>query len=477
MTRTRMISTMARSALVLLLLAVPAAADDRIASDLAAAHPEGKWEIRKRDFYVHLARYNAAHPLARRALEDYLKQRLVQHEAAKRNLSVTNAEVDEFLEELDRRVREESKGTLTLEQMMEQREMDKADFRRRSHVALLRERLARSILRERDASWPAEKRVPDDTVTLTIDKLYNDTSKEFDLKDLPEGVLGMVGDIEITEYDYGRQLVRVLPGTEVARALQDLILAEQVAVMLGNRDDPTAEAMEAERRAFLIRERNRLAGASGQDPNKIALETIVQVLAQRGLTLEKVMENPGFKAQARARWHFMQEVGENELKEFYEKNSGKYGDRLRVRRILILARAQPVMIAGKKVRTLDQGRAVARAIHVRLKGGEDFAKVAEKTSDDPDVIRKNGGFVPLWLTSDAVGYEDTWAQADRLEEGEISEPFFSPGRGFVIVQLINRRRALGFHAQKQAIRRDAAEYEYRTWQTKALREAVRGDFR
>ena len=411
-----MMMTMARFALSLLLLAGLAArapADDRIAADLAAEHPEGKWKIRKRDFFIHLARYNSAHPNARVALEDYLKQRLV-----------------------------------------------------------------RSIIRERDNTWPADKQVSDDAIALTIDSLWEKEPKEFDLAKLPEGVLAKVGDIEITEYDYGRQLIRVLPSTEIARALQDLILAEQVAVLLGSRADPSPEAMELERRAFLIRERNRIARLPGapQDIEKITAEMINQVLAQRGLTIEKVLDNPGFKAQARAREYFMQQVSDDDLQKFYEENSGKYGDRLRVRRILILARAQPVMIAGKKVRSLEQGRAVANAIHLRLEGGEDFGKLAQESSDDPDVIRKNGGFVPLWLTADAPSYEDTWAQANRLEEGEISKPFFSAGRGYVIVKLINRRRALGFSAQKKEIRRDAAEYQYRIWQAKALREVRRGDF-
>jgi hypothetical protein len=165
------------------------------------------------------------------------------------------------------------------------------------------------------------------------------------------------------------------------------------------------------------------------------------------------------------------------MTKFYEENSAKYGDRLRVRRILIIARAQRVMIAGKKVRTLDQGRAAAEAIYLRLKGGEDFGKIAMQGSDDPDVIRKNGGFVPLWLTADAPSYEDTWAQANRLKVGEISAPFFSAGRGFVIVKLINRRRALGFSAQKALIRRDAAEYDYRVWQGKAMRDIKRGNIR
>ena len=480
MTDPRMITMMARFVLLLLCLAATAPADGKISSaDLAAEHPDGKWKIRKREFYVHLARYNSAHPNAKIALEDYLKQRIVQREAAERKIGVTKQEVDAFLDDLDKKVREESKGRMTLEQLMKTREMDPADFRRRARIALLRERVARSIIRQRDPTWPADKKVSDDAVQVAIDTLWDQEPKQFDLAELPAGVLAKVGEIQITEYDYGRQLVRVLPVTEMSRALQDLILAEQVVLLTGSRAEPTNEEMEAERRAFLIRERNRLARLPGapKNPNQINLAMINQVLAQRGLTIDKVMANPGFKAQARARGYFMARVSDERMKKFYEENSAKYGDRLQVQRILILARAQPVVIPGKKVRSLEQGRAAANAIHLRLKGGESFEKLAREASDDPDVIRRNGGFVPLWLTADAPGYQDTWKQANELKEGQFSAPFFSAGRGYVIVRLRKRLRSLGFAAQKAQIRRDAAEYEYRLWQSKAVREAVRGQFR
>ncbi|MEM8882842.1 MAG: peptidyl-prolyl cis-trans isomerase [Planctomycetota bacterium] len=468
------------SCALLLLLAMPAAPataePQDLAPDIAAMHPEGKWKIRKRDFYVHLARYNSAHPNARMAIEDYLQTRVVQREAARRNITVTENEVAKWLEKIDKQVREATGGRTTLEQYVAQREMDMSDFRRRARVALLRKELAKSIIRERDKTWPADKEVTDDGVTVAMDKLYADQPKVTDPAKLPKGVLAQVGDIQITEYDYGRQLARVLPSTEVKRALDDLILAEEVVLLLGDRGQPTARELEAERRAFLIRERNRLSRAvqgKQMKPEDVTIAMIERFLAQRGLSIAKVLENPGFLAQARARGHFMGKIDEEGLKEFYGKNQAKYGDRLRVQRILILSRAQPVNIAGKKVRTLEQGRAAANAIHIRLEGGEDFGKLAIRNSDDPDVIRKNGGFVPLWLTADAVGYEDTWKQANRLKEGEFTKPFFSAGRGFVIVRLLNRKRALGFAAQKANIRRDAAEYDYRLWQVKVIRAALR----
>ena len=460
------------------LLASEVRADDPprdLPADIAAMAKDGSWKIRKRALYVYLARYSAAHPQAQQALPDYLKQRIIIREAAKRGIAVSDTEVKKFVDDIDRKIREGSGGRDSLNSVLVKQNMSLNDFMRRSRVALLRERVVRAIFRERDKAWPADKMVAEDAVNLTIDSLYRKTPKVLDLTKLKKGVLAKLGDIEITEYDYGRQLIRVLPKTEVVRALNELILAEEVKRLTGNDDDPTPEELEMEKRAFIERERNRLMRMPGapKDPKQITPDMIRKVVMQRGLTLEKIFANPGFRAQARARGHFMGQVSRDELKEFYEKNRGKYGDRLRVRRILVLARAQPVFIAGKKVRTLEQGRARADALYMRIKGGEDFGKVAQEASDDPDSIRNSGGLVPLWLTSDAPGYEDTWKQANDLKSGDMSKPFFSAGRGYVITQLVKRQRALGFDQQLREIRRDAAEFDYRSWQNKSIQAAQR----
>ena len=446
-----------------------------IAADLAAEAGDGAWKIRKREFYVHLSRYNAAHPIARRGLEDYLKERVVTREAAKRKVTVTHADAQDYLADADRILRKRTGGKMDLEKMAKQQEISMAELRRRSRSALMREAVARSIFRERDKSWPRDKRVADDAVALVIDTIYQKLPKEFDLNKLKKGVLAKLGDIEVTEYEYGRHLIHVLPRTEMGRALNDLILAQEVNRLLGGPGKPNPEDLESEKRAYIKRERDRLMRLHPEfkDPAKITPEMIRQVIAQRGMTLEKIYANPGFSAQARARGHFMRKIDKAGLKKFYEENRGKYGDRLRVRRILVMARAQAVLIAGKKVRNLEQGRARVNAIALALDGGADFATLATADSDDPDFIRKNGGLVPLWLTSDRLGYRDTWQHANKLKKNEISRPFFSAGRGYVLVKLLKRKRALSFDAQQREIRRDSAEYDYRLWQGKSVNSAIR----
>ncbi|MHC4933101.1 MAG: peptidylprolyl isomerase [Planctomycetota bacterium] len=75
------------------------------------------------------------------------------------------------------------------------------------------------------------------------------------------------------------------------------------------------------------------------------------------------------------------------------------------------------------------------------------------------------------MTAQTPGYEDTWAQANVLKVNGVSRPFFSQGRGYVIVKLVGRDKALGFEARREEIRNHAAIEAYRAWRFKALQSA------
>ena len=65
--------------------------------------------------------------------------------------------------------------------------------------------------------------------------------------------------------------------------------------------------------------------------------------------------------------------------------------------------------------------------------------------------------------------------ADGLKPGDVAKPFFSQGRGYVIVKLLEREKATGFSGMQERIRTDAAEYEYQLWRRKATRAALKNE--
>jgi parvulin-like peptidyl-prolyl isomerase len=123
------------------------------------------------------------------------------------------------------------------------------------------------------------------------------------------------------------------------------------------------------------------------------------------------------------------------------------------------------------VRTLEQGKKESAAIHEQLKGGADFGKLARERSEDPDAIRKTGGIVPFWITADTPGYQDTFKQASQLTKGAFSQPFFSEGRGYVIVKLLELKPAPEYARIKSEVHGHAARYRYDVWRNERTRAA------
>jgi hypothetical protein len=457
-----------RVLMFLLAFAPVAAAQDQVPRDIAAMHREGKWKIRKADLYRYLVRYYKGQPTARMVLPEYMKRRLVEERARQGKLGVTEAELDAWLAALDAQVRRQTgKG---LADMRDQLGMRPAELKRRGRLWLLQEKVARAEILAKDPSRPKDQRLSEDTVILVIDTLYKNAPKKYEK--LPAGVVARIGKTDITEYEYGRTLAYELPTTEVVRALADLILFEEVALLVGDRKAPSKADLEVQKQWYLTAEKNRIRRMP-RAPARITDDIVKQVLEQRGLTLEDVYSGPAFLAQARAVGHFRRKQTDEALTRYYTANRGRYGDQIQIARILVGARAQNVPGVGRKIRTLGQGKAIAEQIWTRLQGGEDFADLARKHSEDADVIRKAGGFVPIWVTEQTPGYQDSFRQARPLKNGDITKPFYSSGRGYVIVKLLARRPALAYELLKEDIRADAATQEYGVWRRTVTRDALK----
>lgn len=451
---------------LLLLGALAAAEDPRLPADVAAMHTEGKWKIRKADLYRYLVKYESRGSAALPVLQEYMKLRLVEDEAKRRKISVSDADVESKLAEIDALAKQQ--GQPGLDALRKQYEMRPQELKRKGRQWVLYERVARAVLKEKD---PSRKDGPvgDDAVIFVIDTLYKDAPKE--TEGLPEGVAARIRGIDITEYEYGRALAIELPTTDVLRALRGLILAEEVALLLGDRNPPTPEEIATERRWFLDVEKNRLRRSVQDAPQEITDDIVLQVLASRGTSIDLVLSNPAFLAEARAVGHYERTIAEEDVRRFYDERQGQYGDQVMVARILVGARGQAVPGVGRQVRTLEQGKKEAQAIHEQLKGGQDFGKLARERSEDPDAIRKAGGIVPVWITADTPGYQDTFKQAIQLAKDQISPPFYSDGRGYVIVKLLEKRPRPDYAQIKGDVRSDAARYRYDVWRNERTRAA------
>ncbi|HEY1773063.1 MAG TPA: peptidylprolyl isomerase [Gammaproteobacteria bacterium] len=99
--------------------------------------------------------------------------------------------------------------------------------------------------------------------------------------------------------------------------------------------------------------------------------------------------------------------------------------------------ARHILVRTSAILNEAQAKAKIQALYDQLKAGADFAKLATANSDDPGSAKQGGDLG--WLDPGATVPAFQTAM-DKLQPGEMSEPFQSPF-GWHIVQVLGRRQA------------------------------------
>ena len=98
--------------------------------------------------------------------------------------------------------------------------------------------------------------------------------------------------------------------------------------------------------------------------------------------------------------------------------------------------ARHILIRTSAILSEEQAKAKIQALYEQIKAGADFSKLATTNSDDPGSAKQGGdlGWLDPGATVPAFA-----AAMDKLQPGEVSEPFKSPF-GWHIVQVLARRQ-------------------------------------
>ena len=133
------------------------------------------------------------------------------------------------------------------------------------------------------------------------------------------------------------------------------------------------------------------------------------------------------------------------MEEFYNANKASFRypeTNYRVARIVVTPGPNPDVrnLSGNKAQSEEQARKKMSMIEARLKQGDDFAKIAQNFSEDPQSAANGGdmGYIP----------ESALAQADpetrkaimTLIPGQISNPIRTQG-GYHVIKLVSREPA------------------------------------
>ena len=173
--------------------------------------------------------------------------------------------------------------------------------------------------------------------------------------------------------------------------------------------------------------------------NNLTQETLVQALAAQGMTFDQYRSQ--LKEQLERLRLMGQEVrskvqvGEREMREYYEANRARYGgdQQFRARHIFFKL---PKGAGAAEVATVER---VAGEVLKEARSGKDFVELAKKYSSDPAAAR-DGGDLGSFKRSEMIS--EIGDAVAAMKPGQISDVVRSPA-GLHIIKLEEKTEAKG----------------------------------
>jgi len=168
--------------------------------------------------------------------------------------------------------------------------------------------------------------------------------------------------------------------------------------------------------------------------NMASQEVLVSALASQGLTFEQ------YRSQLQEQIEKLKlvsmevrakiQVGESEMREYYDANRAKYTEEETFRARHIFFRTNEKAPSEEIKRTMN----TALMVLAEAKSGKDFAELAKSYSEDP-AARKDGGALGTFKKGDMMPELETAILA--MKAGEVSELVYTKA-GFHIIKLEER---------------------------------------
>jgi peptidyl-prolyl cis-trans isomerase SurA len=189
--------------------------------------------------------------------------------------------------------------------------------------------------------------------------------------------------------------------------------------------------------------------------NMASQDVLIKALASQGLTFElyrsqlqeQIEKLKLVSVEVRAKI----QVGETEMREYYEANRLKYSEEETFRASHIFFKTSEKAPAEDIKRTMN----TALMVLAEAKGGKDFAELAKSYSEDP-AARKDGGALGTFKKGDMMPELETAILS--MKTGDVSELVYTTS-GFHIVKL--EERTSGKMKPFESVKSDIEEALYR----------------
>ena len=344
----------------------------------------------------------------RAALEHLLKSRLLEQLAVESGLAIGAEQIDARMDELDEEIRAGGDPT-GLEGQLREYRIDLATFRHFLELQIVQETLARRAL-----GIPDGRPIQADQQEMWVNQVLDERGSAYPEPPYEgeDPVLARCGSLEVRRSEFLPHFKQQLDPETAREDCYQLLLAKLIRARMPDLADE-ALAREVER------EIERRRAEFRADPQNEGV-TFEQVLAARGLRLDRLDRDPAFVVASLARLWVDRTHGEEGLRATYEAERNGFDDRFGPAVPVSVLFLNAVEVANPLQRTtFEQAEQRLREVAKVINGPEAFAVAAQQYSEDKGTAQ-NGG---------RLGYT---TRADERMPAELRElAFANQGAGLV----------------------------------------------
>jgi parvulin-like peptidyl-prolyl isomerase len=365
-------------------LGAPAPAGDEVGDDAVVATIDGR--AIPADRFARFVLVEREHSSAgAEALQQLVQERLVEREARRRGIRVTEQDVDLRARQIEEGLRAQSQGRQGLDDHLAGLKISRDAFRVLLHKSIACERMMAA-----DFGLPAGALVPPEKQSLWFRDLESRASVT--KEGLPAGVAATVEGQAIARTAWALKIFEGLPPAEGDKLFEDFIAVDLLlteGAKEGIEVGPEQIRREIEERSRLVREMLTGEGLPSEGVDYLS------TLKARGEDPAALLEGERFRAEIVLKELARRRFGEDGFRAFYEERRAvfdqAFGRRVRVATLFLKAAQQK---SAKVARTWTEASEELEALKVRVLAesagrtvAETFASLAKLRSEHESAAR------------------------------------------------------------------------------------------
>ena len=369
---------------------------------------------------------------------------LVETEARKRGITVTDAELKTYIRGVEAKLAKYSGGKQTLKDVLEERQVTYQEFLQISRGFLLQQRMAAKDLGVKGEVSAAK-------LGVWLEDLKRKGSIEY--KDLPEGTYARVGGRPITAQVYGDTLIRQLSPDRLESTLWDLCIARAVKLRM---KEWKVEITETDIKEAL----SDLESEFHADPRfkNLNVDFAQWVKTVRRMTIEELTKDPSFLSQVGLAKKLRMDLTEQEVRAHFDANREKFGEQRSFIHLLVKGEEKATPF-GKSARPLPKAKSIIRRLLDEVRAGASFEGMVKKyseaktktiRSEDPIVVTRSSTLPPA-LRDVVFG----------ATVGDVLGPILT-SYGYHLVKVVKVVPAPGYEKARDVVEKDLLRAKRRT---------------